>query len=289
MAGRIRSIKPELLEDERTSALDDPAWRLFVSLWLLADDHGNARAGLRYLAAMVWQDTGRDVASALGSLVDNSLVSLYEVNGQPYLHIMGWSKHQRIDNAGKPRVPLPPAFQCVTGELAEDLGESPRPSEKFRDPPLDLRPTTPTNDHEQQEAGLKAHPDELRIWRDYCDKRNAISGGERYNTGNEPKRTETRRRQIKARLREFGADRLRDAVGAFLAPGSWWIENGRVLPEYVFRSTKQVELHLEPKPQLATGPAVATQVKINNGALPTRRETRHDDEQNGGTITAARS
>ena len=60
MAGRIRTIKPELLEDEVASSLSDSAWRLFVSSWLLADDHGNFRAGRRYLAASVWQDTTKD-------------------------------------------------------------------------------------------------------------------------------------------------------------------------------------------------------------------------------------
>ena len=54
MAGRIRSIKPELLEDEKAAALSDAAWRLFVSSWLLADDYGCFRAGPRYLAALVW-------------------------------------------------------------------------------------------------------------------------------------------------------------------------------------------------------------------------------------------
>ena len=107
MAGRIRSIKPELLEDDKTSSLSDAAWRLFVSLWLLADDYGNARAGGRYLSAMVWQDTTRDANAPMLELAQLDLVKTYSCKGQPYVSICGWSKHQRVDNAGKPRVPGP--------------------------------------------------------------------------------------------------------------------------------------------------------------------------------------
>ena len=59
MAGRIRSIKPELLDDEVAAGLSDAAWRLFVSSWILADDHGCFRAGARYLAPQGWPDTRR--------------------------------------------------------------------------------------------------------------------------------------------------------------------------------------------------------------------------------------
>jgi two-component system sensor histidine kinase BaeS len=37
MSGRIRTIKPELLDDERTATLSDAAFRLFIGLILLAD------------------------------------------------------------------------------------------------------------------------------------------------------------------------------------------------------------------------------------------------------------
>lgn len=107
MSGRIRSIKPEVLEDEVASALSDAAWRLWVSSWVLADDHGNLRLGERYLAANVWQDTGRDVATPLFELLAVGLIEHYSAQGQRYGHIKGWKRHQRVDNAGNPRVPTP--------------------------------------------------------------------------------------------------------------------------------------------------------------------------------------
>ncbi len=151
MSGRIRSIKPEVLEDEIASSLSDSAWRLWVSSWLLADDHGNFRAGSRYLAASVWQNTSMDVIPPLCELISSGLIMVYSANGQRYGHISGWIKHQRIDNAGKPRVPTPndtnsTRDQTLTARFAESLGDSRQSSESLGKLPLDHdhdhRPTT---------------------------------------------------------------------------------------------------------------------------------------------------
>ena len=74
MAGRIRTIKPELLEDDATAGLSDSAWRVFVSMLLLADDYGNLRANPMLLdAAIFWgANAGRDwsrLSTELGGLV----------------------------------------------------------------------------------------------------------------------------------------------------------------------------------------------------------------------------
>lgn len=136
MAGRIRSIKPELLEDEVAAGLSDAAWRLFVSSWLLADDGGNFRAGGKYLAAQVWQDTDRDAEAPLRELAKAGRVLVYEVEGQRYGHIPSWARHQRIDNAGKPRVPPPPEnLREVSARFAETRRDS-------RNPPRGLDPTS---------------------------------------------------------------------------------------------------------------------------------------------------
>lgn len=108
MPGRIRSIKPEILEDERTARLSDTAWRMFVSLWLLADDHGALRAEPDYLAGQVLWGTGAGapaVLSALAELGAAGLVLRYQVRAQNYVQIKNWLKHQRVDHPSKPRVP----------------------------------------------------------------------------------------------------------------------------------------------------------------------------------------
>jgi hypothetical protein len=105
-------LKPEWLEDERLAAASDAARLLSVAVILLADDHGRGRANTTRLAADVWGyrdevDSIEKVAASLRELVEIGFLRLYRVRGQSYYEIVNWRKHQRIDNAGKPRVPEP--------------------------------------------------------------------------------------------------------------------------------------------------------------------------------------
>jgi hypothetical protein len=173
MAGRIRTIKPELLEDDVVGDLSDAAWRLWVSMFVLADDYGNVRASRRALAPGGRLDG--DVMAALNELAAckgdrGGLVQLYEVRGQRYASICGWSKHQKIQRPGKPRCPGPEEAEIT--DVVESLGKIPVtdrkdpavgrniPAAHRKDPATlrtDLRPTTTTydqrpttNEHDQR-------------------------------------------------------------------------------------------------------------------------------------------
>ncbi len=122
MSGRIRTIKPELLEDALTAGLTHAAFRLFIGAILLADDHGNLRASPRWLEGQVFHGQplpdGVSMADVLAEL-GRKLVLFYAVEGQPYASITGWRKHQRIENAGENRVPMPPGWECVREERSD--------------------------------------------------------------------------------------------------------------------------------------------------------------------------
>lgn len=139
MAGRIRSIKPEILDDERSAGLSHEAWRLWVSMWLVADDFGRLRGDSRRLAATIFwaRETAAGVDSLIGELVSKQLIRCYEVRGQKYVEISNWSKHQRIDNASKRGVL--PGPEEASPRPAETRGEPPRLAETRRsDLDLDL-------------------------------------------------------------------------------------------------------------------------------------------------------
>ena len=155
MSGRIRTIKPELLEDERTAALSHESWRLFVSLLLVADDYGNFRAHPKQLeGAIFWsRESLAGVSRGLRELVESRLLEVYEVNGQQYGHLRGWAKHQRVDKAGKPRCPGPSDGTIVeqiedSRESREDVANDSRDSRAAFLP--DLRPPTPTPTNDQR-------------------------------------------------------------------------------------------------------------------------------------------
>ena len=155
MAGRIRTIKPELLEDERTASLSHEEFRLFVGLILLADDHGNFRATPKMLDGAIFhtQESREGLANLLEGLARVSLVSLYLVRGQAYGHLRGWDKHQRVDHPSKPRVPQPTDEEAVQIQsLAERGGPAretlARPSRDPRETLApDLRSPIPITDH----------------------------------------------------------------------------------------------------------------------------------------------
>jgi len=120
VSGRIRTIKPEWLEDERLAFASSDARVLSVSLLLLADDYGNGRANATQLCCSVFPGRVRDglenprdglenprecLERALEELATLRFVALYQVDGQHYFHVRNWDKHQKVDRPGKPRVP----------------------------------------------------------------------------------------------------------------------------------------------------------------------------------------
>ncbi|MBA2741470.1 MAG: hypothetical protein H0U46_05610 [Actinobacteria bacterium] len=137
---RIRSIKPEIIEDEKTANLDDLEWRLFVSLFVIADDYGNLRGNAGYIhGSALWasRHSRETVAKALETLVSTGLVELYEVRGQVYLHISGWEKHQRVDKPGKPHCPGPGEREIKPSRNVDNVSRNPR--ETFAESSRDIR------------------------------------------------------------------------------------------------------------------------------------------------------
>lgn len=129
MARRIRSLKPEILDDEKTAGMSDTAFRAWVASIVTADDYGTFRADPRLLEKNVWWMAvpERSVPLALGELQVSGMVKFYRVRGQTYGRHVNWSKHQRIDNASKTQS-LPGPEQAdeeasfpTCGELKTDI------------------------------------------------------------------------------------------------------------------------------------------------------------------------
>lgn len=142
---RIRTLKPEILEDEKTAALSDRAWRLFCSILLLADDYGNLRADARLLSAHVlWAHGSPDISANLEELFASGLLRPYTVRGQRYAAVANWDKHQRVEKPGKPRVPGPnEADQAISTTCETSSEKIPEVSRESRETlSTDLR--TPT-------------------------------------------------------------------------------------------------------------------------------------------------
>lgn len=178
MSGRIRTVKPEWLEDELLAAATDEARVLSIGLILVADDYGNGRASIATIAAEVWRyalerDDGAGAPEVLAKasrafreLLAIGFIGTWSEGGQRYFTIRNWARHQRVDKPGKPLVPKPPIgiFDVKT----EDSGKTPEPvaSNSGESPESlrpDLRPVPTTNDHGGAHAPDVAAVVDLRV------------------------------------------------------------------------------------------------------------------------------
>src|ERR1035441_3142454 len=97
---RIRTIKPEFCQSEAIGRLSRDARLLFILLWTFVDDHGRCRGNSRLLAANLFpydDDSTFDLIDGwLTELEQNGCIRRYTSDGNTYLDIPNWAKHQRI-------------------------------------------------------------------------------------------------------------------------------------------------------------------------------------------------
>jgi hypothetical protein len=122
---RIRSIRPEFWSSEDVAAMDWHTRLVFIGLWSYVDDNGVGRDVEPLICAALFPldgdlpESSRRVTGALRHLSDHGQIVRYKVAGKPYLHVVAWTKHQRIEKASAGRYPLP------TSEDAEIQESSP--------------------------------------------------------------------------------------------------------------------------------------------------------------------
>lgn len=112
---RIRTVKPEWLEDERMAEASSDARVLSIALILLSDDVGRGRLN-RATAARCFPSDPSTFDHAFAEL-EGWFVKRYEVRGQGYFMIVNWH-HQKIDKPSKPRTPEPPGDQSESNDSA---------------------------------------------------------------------------------------------------------------------------------------------------------------------------
>jgi hypothetical protein len=109
---RIRTIKPELFEDEALGQCSRDARFLFVGLISHSDDHGRQRGSARLILANVFpydEDIGpREIGQWLVELAQAGVILLYEYARQSFIEIENWGKHQRVDKVKATEFPDPP-------------------------------------------------------------------------------------------------------------------------------------------------------------------------------------
>lgn len=107
---RIRSIKPEITESETLAELPLAVCWTFACLWPHCDDRGRRKAQPRLVKADLYpmrdDVTADDVAEHLTLLSEADVICLYTgCDGKPYMHVVNWDEHQKVDRPSKSRIP----------------------------------------------------------------------------------------------------------------------------------------------------------------------------------------
>jgi hypothetical protein len=117
---RIRSIKPEFPQSETMGRVSRESRLLFLQLFTVADDEGRLRGNSRMLASLLYpyDDDSRDLIEGwLGELESVGAIRRYVVEGDSYIDIPNWLKHQKIDHPSKSKFP---AYSEEFANIRED-------------------------------------------------------------------------------------------------------------------------------------------------------------------------
>ncbi|MBU6529665.1 hypothetical protein [Streptomyces mayonensis] len=110
---RIRTIKPEAFASESLAAVSVSAERTFFGLLTQVDDRGRIRDQPAVIAGVLWSlrpgHGPMGVEDDLIQLAAENLICRYTgEDGKAYLHVVTWSKHQKINRPSGVRTPQCP-------------------------------------------------------------------------------------------------------------------------------------------------------------------------------------
>jgi hypothetical protein len=103
---RIRTIKPEFWVDEKIVELDPWARLLFIGLWNFADDQGFIEYSPRRIKMQIFPGDTTDVVPLLARLLEDGLLAAYQSPTGAVLHVVSWTRHQKVSNPATPRFEL---------------------------------------------------------------------------------------------------------------------------------------------------------------------------------------
>jgi len=107
---RGRMIYPDMFTDHRFMNLSIRAKLLWIGLIAHADDHGRGRADLKVLNSKIFisHDFGLDeIGENLGEISNQSMIKLYEIDGEKYYYIPKWPKYQKLERLEESIYPEP--------------------------------------------------------------------------------------------------------------------------------------------------------------------------------------
>ena len=134
-----RIIKESICTSDSIDQLSPFEETVFIRLIVNCDDFGRFDARPKILSSKLFPLKDIDVVqmtNALDALRDADLVTVYEVDGKPYLYLNSWAQHQQT-RATKSKYPSPDESTC--NQLISDDTKSPRIRIRNRNTINDIR------------------------------------------------------------------------------------------------------------------------------------------------------
>lgn len=153
---RARNIKPGIMENEDLAECDHATRLLFVYLWMLADREGRLEDRPRRIGAKAMPyDGALDFDGMLSDLEKHGFILRYEVDGNKYIQVLNFDKHQspHVKETGS-KIPAPGSTEDASEEAPDKhqtstvhVSDKPYPDTKPTPPRLsdshDSPPITP--------------------------------------------------------------------------------------------------------------------------------------------------
>lgn len=129
---RIRNVKPEFFTDADLGELSPLHRLLFQGLWCHADRDGRLEDRPKDLKIRVLPFDEGDVDAMLGDLAERGFIARYEADGERYIAIPNFARHQKFHRDEKPRG-LPPPPDTTSAPSQHPAGPLPAPCEQGAD------------------------------------------------------------------------------------------------------------------------------------------------------------
>lgn len=156
---RSRNIKPGFFLNDKLAECEPLARLLFSGLWCIADREGRLEDRPKRIKAEVLPYDNCNVDDLLNQLKDHKFILRYEVDGEKYIQIINFKKHQNPHIKEAPSIIPPPL------ELETESADSIIPSSNEQEPAPDEHHTSAVQEPEQNSSfpadSLNLIPDSL--------------------------------------------------------------------------------------------------------------------------------
>ncbi|CAM7191553.1 Phage replication protein O [Klebsiella variicola subsp. variicola] len=133
---RSRNIKPGFFTNDELAECHPLGRLLFAGLWTIADKEGRLDDRPKKIKAMLLPFDEADCDALLQQLNDHKFIIRYRVNGECYIQISNWKKHQNPHcKEAASEIPAPIENDKSTGQeqCKEDMEEEKKDSESSQD------------------------------------------------------------------------------------------------------------------------------------------------------------